>query len=233
MACGLFLEGKEENQFRNLKNEVSSEVFTLTLLLIPVPLRQRAFTALFGCRLDGSKDSNNCLLRGRREKNESIYATETAAVLLGARCHFLRLKTRTCAALGQLLALLCLHCPADPTQRSMLLPALSQPCACWHYVKGFYYPLCRGFPSPNALACSLLPCTAVPQLTAVSLHLQTNAFIASSWYAGGIRSSPSDAFSYFQFLLPIFISFYLKSFLSHPEMIPPEGDSVGNIAFAF
>lgn len=61
-------KGKEENQFRDLKHEVSSEVFTLTLLLIPVPLRQRVFTALFGCCLDGIKDSNNCLLRGRREK---------------------------------------------------------------------------------------------------------------------------------------------------------------------
>lgn len=225
MVCGLLLEvqEKEENQFRDLKHEVSSEVFPLTLLLIPAPLRRRVFTASFGRRLGGSKDSNNCLLRGRKEKDEPIYATEIAAVLLGARCHFLKLETTAWAALGQRLALQCPHCPADPTQHSVLLPALSHPSACWRYVRGFYHPLCRGFPSPNTLACSLHPCTAVPQLTAAPLHVQPGAFPAGSGCAGGVCSSPSDSSSYSQFLLPIFISFYLKPFFFPPRNDPARG----------
>lgn len=81
-------------------------------------------------------------------------------------------------------------------------------------------------------------CPARPAINSCSSpRVRPRAFITGeqqlSGCALGVCNSPSNVFHYFKFLLPIFISFYLKSFFSHPEMIPPEGDFVGNIAFAF
>lgn len=81
-------------------------------------------------------------------------------------------------------------------------------------------------------------CPARPAINSCSWpRVRPRAFITGeqqlSGCARGVCNSPSNVSHYFKFLLPIFISFYLKSFFSHPEMIPPEGDFVGNIAFAF
>jgi len=106
-------------------------------------------------------------------------------------------------------------------------------------VQGFFFFRLR---FAGRWLCSRVQASCHPDCPAIDSRFSLSCVRPSAFIAGekqlfgrtlGVSNSPSNVFSCFKFLLPIFISFYLKSFFSHPEMIPPEGDLVGNIAFAF